>query len=40
MNFPDFYNPKKTKLLFGLKTEFNIFKDLIEKKNLTKITLL
>ena len=40
MILSDFYNPRKTKVLFGLKTEFNFFKDLIIKNNLPKINLL
>ena len=33
MSFPNFFNPKESEQLFGLREDFDFFKDLFIKKN-------
>ena len=40
MSISEYFNPKKTNKLFGLKKEFHLLKNLIENNELPKVLLL
>ena len=40
MSFPNFFNPKESEQLFGLREDFDFFKDLFIKKKFPKVILL